>query len=379
MAILAGDRTAWYYDPKSKKSLADVANATRGVGPSFSFIRIMLALLIFLAHTIYVNSDQLTAVVTSVRVDSVSWFDSVWQFILNTKSRVYVSFVPMFFVLSGFLVAGSAARAKSIPTFFYFRFLRIFPALCVEVALAAIILGAVFTTLPLSQYFSDWQFYRYFGNILGFVTFELPGVFISNPLSGIVNANLWTLPAEFYCYFIMGLLLFLNVMKPGHWFGILLAIALVAMAALNLFWGIFVTPSVYSTPVVTAYFLAGVATYKYADKIPMNPLLFVVACIVLAILMPYPEAAVVLVPAITYITIFFGFLPHFGFKALDKSDYSYGMYLYGFPIMQSFIALFPDASRLTIAVTSLATTVVFAALSWHYIEKPFLALKKFAK
>ncbi len=37
--------------------------------------------------------------------------------------------------------------------------------------------------LPLSQYFSD-QISRYFGNIVGHVTFELPGLFLPNPWPG---------------------------------------------------------------------------------------------------------------------------------------------------------------------------------------------------
>jgi peptidoglycan/LPS O-acetylase OafA/YrhL len=115
--------------------------------------------------------------------------------------------VPAFFALSGFLVTGSALRLRATVPFLTFRVLRILPALLVEVTLSAIVLGALFTRLPLSTYFSDPQFFRYFGNIVGLITFHLPGVFEANHVSTI-NANLWTLPAEFDCYFITAMLMF---------------------------------------------------------------------------------------------------------------------------------------------------------------------------
>ena len=51
------------------------------------------------------------------------------------------------------------------------------------------------------------NFYRYFGNIFGFVTYELPGVFTDNPVPALVNGNLWTLPPEFYCYLVLSALM----------------------------------------------------------------------------------------------------------------------------------------------------------------------------
>ena len=57
--------------------------------------------------------------------------------------------VPAFFALSGFLVAGSAVRVRSVRTFIAFRALRILPALCVEITVSALILGPIVTSLSL--------------------------------------------------------------------------------------------------------------------------------------------------------------------------------------------------------------------------------------
>ena len=72
--------------------------------------------------------------------------------------------------------------------------------------LSALVLGPLLTTLPLSKYFTDPQFFRYFGNIVGWITFYLPGVFQQND-PPIVNINLWTLPSEFDCYVITAALM----------------------------------------------------------------------------------------------------------------------------------------------------------------------------
>src|SRR5271168_2704028 len=119
---------------------------------------------------------------------------------------IFLPIVPAFFALSGFLVTGSALRVRATSTFLMFRVLRILPALLVEVTLSALVLGPIFTTLPLRHYFSDPQFFRYFGNIVGWITFYLPGVFHDN-IYPTVNGNLWTLPAELDCYLITGALL----------------------------------------------------------------------------------------------------------------------------------------------------------------------------
>ena len=99
----------------------------------------------------------------------------------NLLRPFVVALLVTFFALSGFLVTGSAIRTRTIRQFFANRALRICPALSVEVTLSAIVLGAIFTVLPLQDYFSSAGFFRYFGNIFGFVEFTLPGVFKNLP------------------------------------------------------------------------------------------------------------------------------------------------------------------------------------------------------
>ena len=126
------------------------------------------------------------------------------------------SIVPAFFALSGFLVASSLERNK-IPQFVTLRIMRIFPALVVEVFISALVIGPLLTTFTWRMYFSDHQFFTYFLNVIGYIHYRLPGVFINLPASGYVNLQLWTVPLELDCYLILTALVIIGVAKRKIW------------------------------------------------------------------------------------------------------------------------------------------------------------------
>jgi peptidoglycan/LPS O-acetylase OafA/YrhL len=90
----------------------------------------------------------------------------------------------------------------------------------------------------------------------------------------------------------------------------------------------------------------------------------------------------ILLPALTYITVFVGLsnipIPRF----LKRGDYSYGIYLYHDPILQSVISIFPAicmTPRLGVIFTfacGFPFVFLMASFSWHFIEKPILALRR---
>ena len=80
------------------------------------------------------------------------------------------------------------------------RVLRIFPALIVLTLLTAFVIGPMFTTLPLAEYFSDAAFWRYLLVAASWISFKLPGVFVNLPASEVVNPSLWSIPVELQCY-----------------------------------------------------------------------------------------------------------------------------------------------------------------------------------
>jgi peptidoglycan/LPS O-acetylase OafA/YrhL len=356
----------------------------RGIGPGFDALRLLLAFYIFYGHTLWIagGADAMGVAATAATTATTAAAGVVEHGTAGFTGWTrpfHVAAVPVFFALSGFLVCGSAERLRVVRTFLGFRFLRIFPALSVEVALSALLLGPLLTNLPLSQYFTDYHFFRYFGNIPGFVTFELPGVFTENPVKGTVNANLWTLPSEFYCYLVTSALMALGLFFNRTVYLGILAVTTVVLIFMSLFSGFGVTAAVPSPFLITYYFFVGVAFFQWREKIPVDWRIFL-ACAVIGFGLLMKKELVFLAPIfVTYCTVFFGMVQIPKIPVLQNGDYSYGIYLYGFPIAQALVAIMPltfiGHGWLLLAVATLLT-LIFSMLSWHYIEKPTLDLKK---
>lgn len=372
-------RLSWLF---KTRSVAEVLDEHRGVGPGFEFLRILLAMTIFYGHTALIMGRKSTLPIAngldaaSAHLATAQVSDAVATIVLILKTRGYVVLVPMFFALSGFLVTGSAVRVRSTVTFLRFRLLRILPALCVEVTLSAVILGACFTKLPLASYFADPGFFRYFGNIAGVVTFTLPGVFTGNAYPNTVNGALWTLPPEFYCYLIMAGLMVSTALWRRDLMLAAFAIGAAILLPTSLLSGFATTDIFFSTTAVVSCFLAGVLAFLYRDRIPLNAGLAALSAVVTLCCVPFGRSAFVMIPFLVYLTVWIGMQKALALPFMKGRDYSYGIYLYNFPITQALITIHPGASRAELIVVGLSVTIAFAALSWHFIEKPTLKMKR---
>ncbi|MES2348554.1 MAG: hypothetical protein V4641_13415, partial [Pseudomonadota bacterium] len=56
-------------------------------------------------------------------------------------------------------------------------------------------------------------------------------------------------------------------------------------------------------------------------------------------------------------------------------DFSYGIYIFAFPIQQLLVYYLPGISWAENCILSFPITLLFAILSWHFIEKRCLTLK----
>ena len=56
-------------------------------------------------------------------------------------------------------------------------------------------------------------------------------------------------------------------------------------------------------------------------------------------------------------------------------DYSYGLYIYAFPVKQTVARLAPGVEPYAMFALAFPVTLALAALSWHCVERPALALK----
>ncbi len=354
------------------KTFLCVLESHKGMGPGFDFLRFALALLVLVFHVRWVVGSSLATPLGEAagQVIYAAVAMPTWKSLIIDVA--HDSILPAFFALSGFLVLGSAMRLRSTQIFLLYRSLRIFPALIVEVTLSALVLGPLLTTLPLAEYFSSPLFFHYFGNIVGDVHFYLPGVFESNAVKGIVNQNLWTLPSEFHCYLIAAFLLFTRIIYNRRMVAVAMAIATIVLVALP-----FVGEAVPSAVGLVYYFFAGALFFHFRAQLKINLLLFAGCCIAVAFFLSHKELALLACAPLTYCTLFIGMVQFGKIPVISTGDYSYGIYLYGFPITQTLIALAPQGTFnwITLSVAAGVCAFLFSIASWHGIEKHALALK----
>lgn len=352
---------------------------TRGRTSGFDYLRIILATLVVLSHSR----------LATLGPEALSHAGAAAFGAPPLRQPILWAIVPSFFALSGFLVAGSLMRAKTIFEFAMLRVLRIIPALFVETVIAAFILGPLVTDLPWHSYFTDAKFWSYPLNIVGDVHFVLPGVFTQNPDPHMVNAQLWTIPGEFLCYLtlVLAYLMVLVASRLGLFqlrtgLGLLTVGTLVVLLA-----SMAHSPG---TPVtwraggdrveldtLVLSFLVGVSVFFYQDRIPLRLDLFLVSLPATFILLYDGTWQYLAAIPLTYATVYIG-LSNFPKTLITATgDYSYGVYLYGYPIQQTLAYLFPHNKIWQLNfLGSMVVSMMFAAFSWHFIESRVLANRK---
>ena len=342
--------------------------ARDGIGPGFDHLRVGLSLAILFWHSFGISYG-------------IAWTRS--DPTVAMLRPLLAMMLPMFFALSGFLVMGSALRINDLRTFITFRVLRILPALAAEISLSALILGPLVTVLPLSAYFADPRFFEYFGSLIGRVKYVLPGLFVNTPTPEVVNGALWTVGPEITCYIVMALLILTTVYRSGRGIALFsLAFVLVCVASDSV-----LPPEMFEilpTKALVLAFLASGLIYHYRDRVPYSLPLAIGAgagaVVLIALAQMGGPLLVLMYPAVllaAYLTVFIGLtdLPPLPF--FHRGDYSYGIYIFGFPIQQSIAHFLPAYQKWWVNFgLTLPIVLVFAVASWHLIEKPVLKLRK---
>lgn len=108
--------------------------------------------------------------------------------------------VPIFFVISGYLVSNSYLRSRSLKSYGLKRILRIYPGLWAAFLIGLTIVGS-FGFLPREQWLSA-DFYGWCAAQLSFGQFYNPG-FLRSFGVGVLNGSLWTIPVELGFYAIL--------------------------------------------------------------------------------------------------------------------------------------------------------------------------------
>jgi peptidoglycan/LPS O-acetylase OafA/YrhL len=296
--------------------------------------------------------------------------------------------VKSFFVISGLLIYRSYTYSSSINSYLKKRIRRIYPAYFTVVTLAAIALCPL-SILPPPQYFGI-GFWKYLGANLLFLNFlapSLPGVFLSNNIQA-VNGALWTLKIEVAFYLLVPIMHSLCV-RYGikKVMGSIFCFSCVWKYGFALLTALYHSPGIYSLdssrsifsqlevqlPGQLVYFTAGILIFLYFDTLKLYFRSIFCLTVCLFFLDHWFTGGVFDVLWISGIVFVFGFWRYLG-NFTKFGDFSYGVYIVHFPILQTLAACGFAKIGVPIFLFVSVLLIVFASLlMWNLVEKRFLA------
>jgi peptidoglycan/LPS O-acetylase OafA/YrhL len=250
------------------------------------------------------------------------------------------------------------------------------------VLLSAILLGATLTTLPLSDYFSSPLLASYLLNMVGDIHYLLPGVFLNNPVHGTVNLSLWTVPFELQCYLLLMLLAWFRLFRRPVVF---CGVSILFNLALWLAYFILKPhgpPSAETLtmpgPGLVISFLAGISIYLLRHRIPLRAWMAALCLAVALALLHEPRFMVLAIFPAAYLTVWVGLTHPRSSLIIRSGDYSYGIYVFAFPIQQALAGVPMFRPWYVNMPAAFVLCFLYAIFSWHVVEKPVLDQKKLA-
>jgi peptidoglycan/LPS O-acetylase OafA/YrhL len=340
---------------------------------NFNLIRLIAATLVLITHSYTLTNRGEADILSRLTCGSLSFSYTA---------------VATFFCISGYLIFQSAIHSTSAYSFFFRRILRIIPGLLGVLLFTVFVLGPIFTTLPLSVYFTSLNTYKHLLSVFIYIqNFSIDSVFTSNP-NHAVNGSLWTLKYEFSCYIICFISVYLGLHKKRALF----LLVLIFMLAVRIFLGNRFFWFDYASPLFLWhnmryinewfwFFLSGMVFYMYKDSIRISGLFFVTTLLIYVVFALFKQEQVLRI--ISYITIptcvFYLYkYKHPESAFLGGNDFSYGIYIYGFPVQQTLIFITNNTINIyTLIFLSVLLTLPLSFLSWFFIEKRALKHKNY--
>lgn len=293
--------------------------------------------------------------------------------------------VPIFFLLSGFLIFQSFNNSKSLPDFFINRFLRIYPALvvCFVFTVSLILLSGYLTFSSLAQ-----------PNFLSWVAAQLTIVQFYNPDflrsygTGVANGSLWTISIELQFYILTPILFYITRRSPLLWaFLICIFIAVSQVARLfadnSMVWKFFYVsfiPWIYMF-ILGAWLSTRPDIIEFIRQRSLFTVLFAYFLVeTIAYYLHFPivgneinTISFLFLSALIFKLAYYK--PNFSSAILGKNDISYGIYIYHMPIV-NYMIFKSWTGSVAYAMACIVAVYAIALLSWHIVERPALKLKR---
>jgi peptidoglycan/LPS O-acetylase OafA/YrhL len=324
---------------------------------NFDFIRFTLALLVIFSHSYPLGTGT----------------ESHEPFSLLTRGQTTggAIAVNLFFVISGFLIAQSWEHSRSLGSFLGKRARRIYPGFIAVMFVSALVIcgGAV---SPISFVLNSARLDE----------FHHATVFASNPYPGAMNGSIWSISYEFWCYLGIAALGATGFIWRKRFILPLFAASLVISVLFRVYgWKISgaMLGQIFGYPPFWArllpLYLAGLVFYIFRNQIRLSRLGALISVGALAISAVLPPLWTLAFPiAGTYLVMWFAFQQRIRLHRFARyGDFSYGIYLYAFPIQQILMQQFGAPVHPWVLFFSAAPLTLIAAVgSWHGVEKWFL-------
>ncbi len=311
--------------------------------------------------------------------------------------------VDGFFALSGYLIAASALR-NNLPRYLWLRVVRIVPGFWVCLIVTAFVLAFV-GWRHLCDGPSTGSSYSDFlgveegptGYVLrnALLTIHQPGITDSlDPVNGIWgwNGSLWTIYFEFLCYLMVAVFAVCGILKHRR---ILLVLSILAWLSVSVIvcvpqfnghFNVGENVDVMLAAQVVPAFLAGCLLYRFNDVV-IDSGWIALGCVALfvgSLFLPVGAfvpafsltSSVIAAPLLAYPLLWLG--AHLPLQSVGKTnDYSYGIYLYAFPIEQLLVDFGVQHRGLAVYLgATVLLTAIFAFGSWWGVERNAMKLRK---
>jgi len=319
---------------------------------------------------------------------SLAIFVAFYHLVILTQSTYifdYISYhiaefaVDSFFVISGFLIFMSYEHSHSLWHYYSKRAKRILPGYISVILISSVLLYFFSIKVNFFDYFNLDYIKYLLANLstLNFLHPTLPGLF-ENHFTSAVNGALWTIKVEIIFYLSLPFLVY--VIKK---FKIALSLCILYIfSILYVYLMLYLYhksgSDIYLTlekqfPGQLAFFIAGaVLHYYYSLFLKYKTLLFIGVIItlylhfnIISLYFFYPISLAVF---IIYIANIFPFLGNFS----KYGDFSFGIYIWHFPIIQTLISLHLFDEPIIGILLFVLLTCIAGFCSWHCVEKRFL-------
>jgi len=289
--------------------------------------------------------------------------------------------VSIFFIISGYLIAMSWIKNPNIVSYSWKRILRIYPGLIVSILFSTFFIGVFVSSLGVLEYLKNINITDLLIGIATLHQINLPGVFNQNVYSIGVNGSLWTLKWEAIMYIGTAIFGILGILRK-KWPVLIFILAGIISYEFGIQYlnGIIDIGRILNNPAIyyMIFYLIGMGYCVYGNIITYRKELFIFAFILWILSFNTEFFKITSYISIPYIIFYLAFIPENHIKKLiEKGDFSYGLYIYAFPIQQTFVHIFQNnISPLKLFIFSFPVTLIIAFLSWNFIEKKALLLKE---